>query len=56
MQENLFIEKMLPEMTLRRMSAEELAHYGKYYIEGGENRRALLSWPRQGSFDGNPTY
>lgn len=56
MEDNLFIEKMLPEMTLRKLSAEELAQYGKHYIEGGENRRALLSWPRQGSFDGEPAH
>ncbi len=56
MDDNLFIEKMLPEMTLRKLSAEELAQYGKHYIEGGENRRALLSWPRQGSFDGEPAH
>ena len=56
MEDNLFIEKMLPEMMLRDLTSEELEQYGKHYLEGGENRRALLSWPRQGSFDGEPAH
>lgn len=56
MDDNLFIENMLPKMTIRTLSAEELAQYGKHYNDGGENRRALLSGPGQCSFDGEPAH
>ena len=54
LQENLFIEKVLPMAILRRFSAAELEHYRRPYQQPGEDRRPTLSWPRSLPIDGEP--
>ncbi len=51
LEENLFIENLLPRVVLRGLSAQELAEYRRPFVEPGEGRRPMLSWPRQAPID-----
>jgi haloalkane dehalogenase len=54
LQDNFFIEKILPGAILRPLSAEEMAEYRRPFATPGEGRRPTLSWPRQIPLDGEP--
>ncbi|HVU67269.1 MAG TPA: haloalkane dehalogenase [Ktedonobacteraceae bacterium] len=54
LEQNLFIERILPGGMLRSLSAEEMEHYRRPFAEAGEARRPTLTWPRQAPFDGEP--
>jgi haloalkane dehalogenase len=54
LEQNLFIEAVLPGGILRKLSDEEMDHYRKPYLEPGESRRPTLSWPRNIAIDGEP--
>jgi len=54
LERNLFVEKMLPDMVMRKLTDDEMAVYRRPYLEPGESRRPTLTWPRQISFDGEP--
>ena len=54
LQENFFIEKILPGAVLRTLSAEEMAEYRRPFAEPGEGRRPTLTWPREIPIEGNP--
>jgi haloalkane dehalogenase len=54
LQNNVFIERILPGSILRKLSEDEMAVYRKPYIEAGEARRPMLTWPRQIPIDGEP--
>src|SRR5215475_12250873 len=54
LQDNFFIEKILPGATLRTLSAEEMAEYRRPFAEPGEGRRPTLTWPREIPIDGDP--
>ncbi len=47
LQDNLFVERILPGSILRALSDQEMAEYRRPYLEAGENRRPALTWPRQ---------
>ena len=47
LQENLFVERILPGSILRALSDEEMTEYRRPYLEAGESRRPTLTWPRQ---------
>src|SRR5262249_48064867 len=51
---NVFIERILPSSILRGLTEAELAVYRRPYLEPGESRRPMLTWPRQIPFDGQP--
>ncbi len=51
---NLFIEAILPSSILRAMSDEEMDEYRRPFVAGGEDRRPMLTWPRQIPLDGEP--
>ena len=52
---NMFIKKMLPDMILRKLSKEELDHYGAPY-QTVKSRKPLLAWPKDVPFkDGKRT-
>jgi haloalkane dehalogenase len=53
--DNLFVEAVLPAATLRQLSDEEMAEYRRPFTERGEARRPTLTWPRQIPIDGEPT-
>ncbi|HVP00226.1 MAG TPA: haloalkane dehalogenase [Bryobacteraceae bacterium] len=52
--ENIFIEKILPQAAIRHLTDEELNHYRSPFRNSGEDRRAMLSWPRSLPIDGEP--
>jgi haloalkane dehalogenase len=54
LQENFFIEKILPGAILRKLTAEEMAEYRRPFAEPGEGRRPTLTWPREIPIDGEP--
>src|SRR5262249_39719225 len=54
LQDNFFIEKILPGAILRKLSAEEMAAYRRPFAMPGEGRRPTLTWPRQIPIDGDP--
>lgn len=44
---NLFIERVLPSSIIRELTAAELDEYRRPYVEAGEARRPMLTWPRE---------
>ena len=54
LQDNFFIEKILPRAILRKLSAEEMAEYRRPFAEPGEGRRPTLTWPREIPIEGDP--
>jgi haloalkane dehalogenase len=54
LERNVFIERILPASVLRDLTHEEMAIYRAPYIEPGESRRPMLTWPREIPFDGEP--
>src|SRR5262249_55589932 len=54
LQDNFFIEKILPGAILRTLSAEEMAEYRRPFAEPGEGRRPTLTWPREIPIEGDP--
>ena len=54
LQNNYFIEEILPKAILRKLSDEEMAAYRRPFAAPGEGRRPTLTWPRQIPIDGEP--
>jgi haloalkane dehalogenase len=54
LQENYFIEQILPNAIMRKLSDEEMAEYRRPFVVPGEGRRPTLTWPRQIPVDGVP--
>jgi haloalkane dehalogenase len=54
LQDNFFIEKILPGAILRKLSEEEMAHYWRPFAEPGEGRRPTLTFPREIPIEGQP--
>ena len=54
LEQNLFIEGVLPGMVLRDLSDAEMAEYRRPYLQAGEDRRPTLTWPRQLPIEGEP--
>src|SRR5262249_3468535 len=54
LQNNYFIEEILPNAILRNLSDEERAAYRRPFAEPGEGRRPTLTWPRQIPIEGEP--
>jgi haloalkane dehalogenase len=54
LQDNFFIEQILPKAILRTLSAEEMAEYRRPFAEPGEGRRPTLTWVRQIPIEGEP--
>ena len=51
---NTFVERVLPGSILRDLSEEEMAVYRRPFQNSGEDRRPTLTWPRQIPIDGTP--
>jgi len=51
--ENAFVERVLPRSVIRTLSAEEMAAYRAPYLER-EDRWPTLTWPREIPIDGQP--
>jgi haloalkane dehalogenase len=54
LQDNFFIEQILPMAILRTLSDEEMAEYRRPFAEPGEGRRPTLTWPREIPIEGEP--
>jgi haloalkane dehalogenase len=54
LQENFFIEKILPGAILRTLSTEEMTEYRRPFAEPGEGRRPTLTFPREIPIEGEP--
>jgi len=51
---NFFVERILPSSVIREMEPKEMDEYRRPFSEPGESRRPTLSWPRQLPIDGEP--
>jgi len=54
LEENAFVERILPGAILRRLTEAEHNEYRRPFREPGESRRPTLSWPRQLPIEGEP--
>jgi haloalkane dehalogenase len=54
LEENFFVEHVLPGGTMRRLRTDELDAYRAPFAEHGESRRPTLSWAREIPIDGFP--
>ena len=54
MENNLYVERVLPASVLRELSEEEMSVYRRPFTEPGEGRRPTLTWPRQIPIEGEP--
>ena len=52
--ENMFIEKMLPGVTQRTLSLDEMEEYRRPFLESGDGRWPTLQWPREVPLSGDP--
>jgi haloalkane dehalogenase len=52
--QNIFIEKLLPGGMIRQLAKDEMAEYRRPYLTSGEDRRPMLAWPRQIPIGGEP--
>ena len=51
---NVFVENVLPGSILRGLSDDEMNVYRRQFSEPGEGRRPTLTWPRQIPIEGEP--
>jgi len=54
LEQNVFVEQILPGAVMRPLTDAEMAVYRRPYLEPGESRRPTLTWPRQIPIDGAP--
>ena len=54
LEDNVFVDKVLPGSVLRGLTDAEMKVYRRPYTEAGESRRPTLTWPRQIPIDGDP--
>lgn len=54
LEENLFVEKVLPAMVIRELPEEVWDEYRRPYRHRGEDRRPSLTWPREIPVEGEP--
>lgn len=54
LENNVFIEGVLPSIVVRTLTDEEMDHYRQPFLNPGEDRRPTLSWPRDVPIAGEP--
>ena len=54
LEQNIFVEQVLPQSVLRGLGEAEMAVYRRPFAEAGESRRPTLTWPRQIPIEGEP--
>jgi haloalkane dehalogenase len=54
LEQNVFVEHLLPGSILRQLADAEMAEYRRPFTVPGEGRRPTLTWPRQIPIDGQP--
>jgi len=51
---NYFVELVLPNSVIRKLSTAEMDVYRRPFLNPGEDRRPTLTWPRQIPIEGEP--
>ena len=54
LEENMFIEQMLPGLTQRALAADEMAEYRRPFLQAGDDRWPTLQWAREVPLSGEP--
>ena len=54
LEDNLFVERILPGSIIRDLTEEEMSVYREPFLAPGESRRPTLRWPREIPLDGQP--
>lgn len=54
LEQNLFVEKVLPSLVIRDLPAEVHDEYRRPFRTPGEDRRTSLTWPREIPIGGSP--
>ena len=54
LENNVFVERVLPGSILRGLTEEEMTVYRAPFTEPGESRRPTLTWPREIPIEGTP--
>jgi haloalkane dehalogenase len=54
LEKNVFVERILPNSVLRKLTPEEMEQYRAPFRQPGESRRPTLTWPREIPIDGEP--
>ncbi|MCG6877162.1 MAG: haloalkane dehalogenase [Betaproteobacteria bacterium] len=54
LQQNFFVERILPAMVMRKLTEAELEEYRRPFRNPGEDRRPTLTWPRELPIEGEP--
>ena len=54
LENNIFVENVLPGSIIRDLDDEEMAVYRRPFTQAGEDRRPTLTWPRQIPLGGEP--
>ena len=54
LEKNLFVERILPAGDPPFLTAEDMDEYRRPYLASGEDRRPVLTWPRQIPIEGEP--
>lgn len=54
LEQNLFVELVLPASVQRDLAPEEMDEYRRPFAEPGEGRRPTLTWPREIPIEGEP--
>ena len=55
LENNLFVERVLPGSIIRDLSETEMDVYRRPFLEPGESRRPTLTWPREIPLAGHPS-
>ncbi len=51
---NVFVERILPASVIRPLGEAEMGVYRRPWLEPGESRRPMLTWPREIPIDDQP--
>jgi haloalkane dehalogenase len=54
LEKNYFVERVLPNSIMRKLDEAEMDVYRRPFLEPGEGRRPMLTWPRQIPIQGEP--
>jgi haloalkane dehalogenase len=54
LRDNVFIEAFLIDAEKENLSEADMAEYRRPFRNAGEDRRPMLTWPRQIPLDGSP--
>jgi haloalkane dehalogenase len=56
LQQNVFVENLLPQWIIRPLCSEEMAVYRRPFLKPGEDRRPMLAFPREILLGGEPKH